>query len=77
MGMYVIYDELAKESAPIFLARTDELALRQFQASLPQIPEAISRDMRLYRVGFFDSHSMLITGAQPVIVDASSLLEKE
>lgn len=75
MGLYVIYDELAKQAAPIYLARTDELALRQFEAQKSQLPEAILRDLRVYRVGYFDLASMLITGAQPVIIDSVALMD--
>lgn len=75
MGLYVIYDELAKQAAPIFLARSDELALRQFEAQRGQIPEAVLRDLRVYRVGYIDMSSMAITNAFPVIIDSSALLD--
>ena len=75
MGVYVIYDELAKQAAPMFLARSDELALRQFEAQRGHIPEAVLRDLRVYRIGRFDLATMAITEAFPVIIDSASLLD--
>lgn len=77
MGLYVIYDELAKKSAPVFMASSDALALRQFEAQRSEIPEVVWRDLRLYRVGWMDMQSMLITQANPSIIDAASVLEED
>lgn len=77
MGIYCIYDELAKQAAPLFLARSDELALRQFEVQRSQIPEAVFRDLRVYKVGVIDMSTMQITEASPSIVDSVSVFNSE
>lgn len=76
VGMYVIYDELAKKSAPVFMAESDALALRQFE-SMKGIPEVVKRDLRVYRVGRIDTTTMQIEDGYPCIVDAASILAVE
>lgn len=75
MVLYTVFDELSKKSGPIFEQANDELALRSFEVMLETIPKAVSRDLRLYKLGTYDADYMKCElFPAPEVVDASSLL---
>lgn len=58
-GLYAIYDGKAKEFGPIFEARNDEVASRQFRRLLEK--EDYREDYTLYLVGDYDHENGLVT----------------
>ncbi|QCS36912.1 nonstructural protein [Tortoise microvirus 24] len=65
--LYTIYDRVAEEGFPPFVARTDGVAIRQFMASLAKIenPGFNPDEFVLYRVGTWNSRSMVIEPLDP------------
>lgn len=57
---YVIYDRTAEESGPVFEAKNDGIALRNFQLMLEDKPFA--EDYVLLCVGSIDHDTSVITG---------------
>lgn len=63
--LYTVYDNIAKESAPIFESKNDNIALRQFQKLLlnteQQDPTFNRTDYTLYVLGTMNKDTMEIT----------------
>lgn len=75
-GLYCIYDRVAEEAAPPFVARTDGVAIRQFMAALSQAP--VSKDeFRLYKIGVWNPSTMNVDGIAPLDIPISSKAEVE
>lgn len=72
--LYTIYDRVAEEGFPPFVARTDGVAIRQFMASLAKMenPSFNPDEFIMYRVGKWNSRSMLIDAMEPVQIVVSS-----
>lgn len=60
-GLYTIYDRVAEEGSPPFVARTDGVAVRQFQAAILGGKVLNPDDYVLYRVGGWDSTALSVS----------------
>lgn len=60
MTVYAIYDTVAQESGPLFEAKNDGIALRNFENFLGKTH--LVDDFRLYAVGEYDKESMVLVG---------------
>ena len=56
LGMYSVYDKIAKEFSAPTLAKNDGVASRMFLNSISKLPNAA--DLALYQVGEFDNESI-------------------
>lgn len=65
MFMYTVYDETAKESGPIFQAKNDGIALRNYRTMLKEIAPEVQGDYRLYVLGEFDHSTMSFDLTEP------------
>lgn len=65
--LYTIYDRVAEEGFPPFVARTDGVAIRQFMASMAKMenPAFNPDEFIMYRVGKWNSRSMWIDAMEP------------
>lgn len=61
MHVYIIRDELAKTSGPIFEATNDLVARRKFNSGLQELTETEQQDFRLYRIGHIDHKLDILT----------------
>lgn len=52
LGLYSVYDEVAKEFSAPTLAKNDGVASRMFLNSISKLPNC--SDLKLYQVGEFD-----------------------
>lgn len=69
--LYVIYDRVAEESSPPFMARTDGVAVRMYLQSIQQNKLDI-QDYWLYKIGCFNCEDMtLIAKDKPLRVKVS------
>jgi len=57
MGVYVIYDRIAEEAGPLFTAKSDDVAIRNYRISLKDVN---ADEYRLYAVGEYDSEKVLL-----------------
>lgn len=55
-GIYTIYDKVAQEAGPLFLAKNDEVALRMVNNS-PELKAMNLADFELYLIGTYDSEA--------------------
>jgi len=59
INLYTIFDRLAEEAGPVFQAKTDAVAVRNFRAITKEVsPE----EVRLYCVGEFDNEKVMLFG---------------
>jgi len=65
-NLYTVYDELAEEAGPIFCAKNDAVAERQFIALKAQIAETERSKYHLYFLGEYDNGSMIVDGQTPI-----------
>lgn len=56
-GLYVVYDNVAKESGPIFQAKNDDVAVRNFSRMLSDEKVLNPADYNLIRLGWHDTES--------------------
>lgn len=56
VNIYVIYDKLAEEAGPLFIAVNDEVAKRQYEQTMQHV--TTKADYLLYRIGFYDNVNM-------------------
>lgn len=72
--LYTVYDRVAEEGFPPFVARTDGVAIRQFMASMTKMenPGFDPDEFLLYRVGKWNSRSMEIDAMEPVQIVISA-----
>ena len=57
-NVYTVYDNVAEEAGPPFVAVNDGIARRMFKNM--NIPESLKSDYKLVRIGFYDSKDMLL-----------------
>lgn len=69
MELYVIYDKVAEESGPIYMAINEGVALRQAVQILKPLPVTTRDDYKLMRVGFYDLKTCKIETCTPVEID--------
>lgn len=62
MGLYVVYDTVAHESGPVFEARNDRVALRNYDILMKDIK--YRSDYHLLFLGSIDHQSNLISPAE-------------
>lgn len=65
-NLYTVYDELAEEAGPIFCAKNDSVAQRQYDALMVQVLESEKSKYHLYYIGEYDSETMLVDGECPL-----------
>lgn len=58
-ALYCIFDEVAKEYGPVFEAKNDDVAIRNFNSSLTQV--AFKSDFSLFCVGSIDHETGIIS----------------
>lgn len=68
--LYTVYDSVAAESGPLFHAKNDGIAFRQFRALMRDVPSHVRSDYFLYYVADYDSVNMvvLIENSEPSVV---------
>lgn len=59
MNLYAIYDTLVGESGPVFQAKNDQVALRQFR-NLVKGEVLNTSEYELYCLGVYDPEKLLI-----------------
>lgn len=64
-GLYTIFDRVAEEAGPTFNAVNDGIALRNFQNLMEKVPPIQKQEYRLYKVGTFNIHNMILTVVSP------------
>lgn len=69
LNVYVIYDVIAEESGPLFTAKNDGVARRQYEVSRDKNGFS-EEDFVLKRIGWFDPETMMIDGVKPVTISA-------
>ncbi len=74
MRIYTIYDKLAREGGPLFQAKNDQVAHRQFQTQLNSMPNIEIADFELRCVGEYDNEQCQIQVGIPVVIDTDWLL---
>lgn len=76
-GIYTIYDEAADEFGPVFTAKNDAVAKRQFQQILKGVE--YPAEFGLFKVGDFDSEciEMPLVGCESYEVLDGLKVEKE
>ena len=67
MNMYMIYDNAAEEAGPVFEAKNDTIAIRNYTKLLKDTEFA--DDFELYRVGYVDRTTMEVAPLQPTKID--------
>lgn len=63
--MYVVYDRVAEEGGPVFVAVNDGVARRQYRALLQQVSPVDIDSYKLYLVGEYDTDSMEVQSIYP------------
>ena len=64
MNLYVVYDKIAGECGPVFEAKNDGVAMRQYRHLINENPTFIQDDFSLMQVGTIDRESMIIEPGQ-------------
>ena len=75
MGLYTVYDRVAEEAGPCFLAVNDAVAIRQYRQLLKDSQVVTDDEYHLFRLGSYDYKSMQISAQAPVRVLVPSLVE--
>lgn len=74
--LYVVFDKVAEEAMPIFEGKNDGVAWRKF-ADVRDKTEGIRiEDFDLYRVGSFDTETMVLEGDLKLISESLHLVEE-
>jgi len=63
--LYVIYDRVAMESGPIFEAKNDGIARRQFENAMEN--QRYAHEQALLRVGEINHETNLVVGEIPAV----------
>ena len=61
MILYTVYDVVAEECGPIFEAKNDAIARRQFDNMLQSQRVAYPKDYELHCIGFFDREKIKLS----------------
>jgi hypothetical protein len=56
-NLYSIFDTVASEYAPPFVAINNGVAMRAFKRELGDLPDHVRKDYVLYRIGTFESET--------------------
>ena len=65
-NLYTVYDELAEEAGPIFCAKNDAVAERQFTALKAEIAETERPNYHLFFLGEYDNVTLIVDGQCPI-----------
>lgn len=75
-SIYIIYDKAAEDISPVFEAKTDTVAIRNFAHSLVRTP--YPEDFELHKIAEFEYHdkigSIIVKPANKRICDGSECL---
>ncbi len=69
INVYTIYDKLARESGPLFQAKNDKVAYRQFQTQLKEIKNIQKQDFELLNIAEYDNEACQLQDMITVRVD--------
>jgi hypothetical protein len=75
MRLYVIRDRLAGESGPIFEAKTDDVALRNYRQVFDKNPVAHPQEFELLAIGEYDHEKEELKSyqlAKPIHMEVNS-----
>lgn len=75
MGLYTVYDRVAEEAGPCFLAVNDGVAVRAYRNLVKQEGVVSEDEYILYRVGSYESKSMEVKGEDPVRVIVPPIMD--
>lgn len=70
--MVTVYDMVAEEAGPIFMAKNREVAKRMFRQMLDQEQVYNRQDLELYVVGYFSPQTMRITDVGQYLIESGS-----
>lgn len=65
MGLYVINDKIADEDSPVFEAKNEAIALRQYRGLLSK-ESVFPEEYRLFQVGNINKSTHVLTAMKPV-----------
>lgn len=68
--LYFLFDDLAGKAAPVFQSSSDAVALRQARVTLESIPPVIRKDLKLYKIGDFDTEKLSLVSAEGEFLSA-------
>ncbi len=69
INVYTIYDKLARESGPLFQAKNDKVAYRQFCTQLKEIKNIQKEDFELLNIAEYDNEACQLQDMITVRVD--------
>lgn len=75
MSLYTVYDRVAEEAGPCFLAVNDGVAMRNFRALLAQSQVVAEDEYQLYKLGSYDSKTMQIQAHAPLKILVPHVVE--
>jgi hypothetical protein len=64
MRVYTIKDQVAGESGPLFFAKNEKIAIRNFTSLMAKSPS--KDDYTLYEIGQYDPETLKLTGHAPL-----------
>lgn len=73
MGIYAIRDSVAEESGPLFVAKNDAVALRQYDALLRDADPKHKDEYELLCVGEYNSDEGTVLGLRPMKIDIADV----
>lgn len=76
MNLYVVYDKIAGECGPVFEAKNDAVALRQYRHLVSSNPGFVQDDFELMQVGTMNKETMVIEPGQ-LLLKLDSISEVE
>jgi hypothetical protein len=68
MNLYVVFDKIAGECGPVFEAKNDAVALRQYRHLVASNPGFVQDDFELMQVGTMDKETAVIAWTTSVEV---------
>jgi len=78
MNLYVVYDKIAGECGPVFEAKNDAVARRQYNHLVSSNPGIVQEDFELMQVGVIDKEKITIEPGQMLLaLDVSEELVNE
>ena len=75
MGLYTIYDRVAEEAGPCFLAVNDAVAIRGYRQTLLASQVVAEDEYHLFRIGSYDSKTMDVRPEKPVRVMVAPIVD--
>jgi hypothetical protein len=76
VNLYVVYDKIAGECGPVFEAKNDAVALRQYRHLVASNPGFVQDDFELMQVGTMDKETAVIEPGQ-LLLKLDSISEVE